>query len=58
MKTIYPEKLKKGDVVRIVAPSRSMAIISQKIRENVNRRFLELGLGLDFGKNIEKKGDF
>ena len=29
MKTIIPEKLKKGDEIRIIAPSRSMKILGK-----------------------------
>ena len=58
MKTIYPSKLKKGDEVRIVAPSRSMGIISKELREIANKRFADLGLKLSFGKHIEEMDDF
>lgn len=58
MKKIYPEKLKNGDEVRIIAPSRSMAMMSKEIREIANRRFSDLGLKLSFGKNVEEKDDF
>jgi len=58
MKIIYPEKLKKGDVVKVIAPSRSMALISQETREIANKRFSELGLELSFGKHVEDKDDF
>ena len=58
MEKIYPEKLKVGDEVRIIAPSRSMAIITPESREIANRRFAELGLKLSFGKNIEEMDEF
>ena len=58
MKKIYPEKLKKGDEVRVVAPSRSMAIISEEIRKIASQRFSDLGLKLSFGKRVEEKDDF
>lgn len=58
MKKIYPPKLKTGDEVRVVAPSRSMAIISHDIRKIANQRFLEMGLKLSFGKHVEEKDDF
>lgn len=58
MKIIYPEKFKKGDEIRVIAPSRSMTLISQETREIANRRFSELGLELSFGKHIEEKDDF
>lgn len=58
MKSIYPQKLKKGDEVRIIAPSRTMGIISKELREIANKRFSDLGLKLSFGKNIEEMDDF
>lgn len=53
MKTIYPNKLKDGDIVQVIAPSNSAAIIkksSQKIAQNVISK--ELKLKVSFGKNI------
>jgi muramoyltetrapeptide carboxypeptidase LdcA involved in peptidoglycan recycling len=58
MKKIIPQKLKKGDKVRIVAPSQSMAIISDETRNNAKKRFEEFGLELSFGKHIEEIDDF
>ena len=58
MKKIYPSKLKAGDEVRIVAPSRSMGIISKELQEIANKRFTDLGLKLSFGKHIEEMDDF
>lgn len=55
---IYPKKLVSGDEVRIIAPARSMAIISPESREIANKRFEELGLKLSFGKHVEEKDDF
>lgn len=54
----YPEKLKKGDEVRIIAPSRSLAIISEETRKIANKRFKDLGLRLSFGKNLEENDEF
>lgn len=58
MKAVYPRKLNKGDEVRVIAPSRSMAIISKESREIANKRFQELGIKLTFGKHIDEKDDF
>lgn len=58
MENIYPEKLKEGDEVRIIAPSRSMSIISKESREITNKRFADLGLRLSFGKHVEECDDF
>lgn len=58
MNKIFPNKLKAGDEVRIIAPSRSMMIISPETREIANKRFADLGLKLSFGKNIEESDVF
>lgn len=58
MKTLYPEKLKNRDEVRVIAPSRTMAIISKETREIAGNRFAELGLKLSFGKHVDEKDGF
>jgi len=58
MKKIYPAKLKIGDEVRVITPSRSAVIISKESREIANKRFADLGLKLSFGKHIEESDDF
>jgi len=58
MKKIYPKKLEKGDEIRVVAPSRSISIISQANREIANGRLADLGLKISFSKNVEETDDF
>jgi muramoyltetrapeptide carboxypeptidase LdcA involved in peptidoglycan recycling len=58
MKKIYPSKLEKGDTIAVVAPSRSMVIISEKTRQIANKRFEELGLKLVFGEHVEENDEF
>lgn len=58
MQKTFPQKLKKGDKVRIIAPSRSMAIISEESKKNASQRFKDLGLELSFGKHIEESDEF
>lgn len=55
---IFPLKLKSGDEIRIIAPSRSLAIISKELREIANNRFSELGLKLSFGKHLKECDEF
>lgn len=55
---IYPIKLKAGDEVRIVAPSRSLAIIAEESRKIANNRFAAMGLKLSFGKHLEERDEF
>lgn len=58
MQKIYPQKLNKGDVVRVISPARSLGIIGQELRDNAKTRFEELGLELTFGEHVEEKDDF
>jgi len=54
----YPSKLKKGDEIRVIAPSRSLAIVLNDRRDVANKRFAELGFKLTFGKHVEEIDDF
>ncbi len=58
MNKIYPEKLKAGDEVRIIAPSRSIKILSEEIKNIANKRFTDLGLKLTFGKHVKEIDEF
>lgn len=58
MNKTYPEKLKEGDEVRIIAPARSLAIIGIGSRKIADGRFAELGLKLTFGKHVNETDDF
>ncbi len=55
---IFPKKLTPGDEVRIIAPSRSLAIISEETKRIANLRFQDLNLTLSFGKHITECDDF
>lgn len=57
MNKIIPEKLKKGDEVRIIAPSRSMNILSEETINIATKRLEDLGLKVTFGKNVNKVFD-
>lgn len=58
MDKIFPDKLKAGDEVRVIAPARSLSIISKETREIANKRIEELGLRLTFSKHVEEMDDF
>ena len=51
-------KLKSGDVVQVVAPARSLAIISEQTRAVAKARFEQLGLTLRFSKHCEVMDEF
>jgi muramoyltetrapeptide carboxypeptidase len=55
---MIPEKLKIGDKIMVVAPSRSLSLLSKKNKEIAEKRFNELGLKVSFSKNILEKDDF
>lgn len=52
MQAIIPNKLKEDDEVRIIAPSRSMAILSEHTKEIASQRFKDLGLDLTFAHHV------
>lgn len=54
MKKVYPEKLKEGDEVMVIAPSRSLGLVSKGVRDIADRRFAELGLKLKFSSHVEE----
>ncbi|MFA6383214.1 MAG: S66 peptidase family protein [Parcubacteria group bacterium] len=55
---MFPQKLKKGDTVQVVAPACSLGIISKENREISNQRFEEMGLKVIFGKHVEEMDEF
>ncbi len=55
---MIPEKLKSGDTIAVIAPSKSLGIISAELRTIANQRFKDLGLNLIFGKHVEEMDEF
>ncbi len=51
MQKIVPEKLKKGDKIMIVAPSRGLKLIGADCRKIAEERFAAMGLKLEFAPN-------
>ena len=54
---IVPEKLKMGDEIRIIAPSRSMRVLKEDVIKLATERLERLGLKVTFGKNVMKYKD-
>ena len=52
MNKIIPEKLKNGDEIRVIAPSRSMSVIKQEIVDMAKDRLENMGFKVTFGKNV------
>lgn len=51
----FPNKLKAGDEVRVIAPSKSLGIISRDNRKRATEALEKLGLRLSFGKHVEEE---
>lgn len=58
VESIRPTRLQRGDEIRVIAPSRSLALISLEGRAIASERFSELGLGLSFGRHVDECDDF
>ena len=58
MKKIFPKKLVAGDEIRIVAPSLSASIISEKNKVFANKRLADIGFKISFGKNVNEIDEF
>lgn len=56
---MIPQKLKKGDNIRIIAPSESLSPqLTEDLRERGVKRLESLGLKVSFGKYVEERDDF
>lgn len=58
MQKIFPDKLKPGDEIRVIAPSRSMSILSKETREIADKRLSDMGFKVTFGRHVEERDDF
>ncbi|WP_433439425.1 S66 peptidase family protein [Nonomuraea sp. CA-141351] len=59
MDVIFPPKLNRGDVVRVVAPSRSRAMVTEHDHTDIiGSRFAELGLTLSYGRHVDERDPF
>jgi muramoyltetrapeptide carboxypeptidase LdcA involved in peptidoglycan recycling len=58
MEKIYPQKLKKGDEVRVIVSSRSFSLLSEETIKIANERLSELGIKVTFGKHIMETDEF
>jgi len=54
MKIIIPKKLKKGDEIRVIAPARSLSLISKELKREAIFRLEEQGYVVTFSKNCEE----
>lgn len=58
MNIIIPEKLKKGDEIRVIAPARSLALISKELKQAAINRLEKQGYIVTFSKNCEEDDIF
>jgi muramoyltetrapeptide carboxypeptidase LdcA involved in peptidoglycan recycling len=58
MDKIYPQKLKKGDEIRVIVSSSSFSLLSEETIKIANERLSELGLKVTFGKHIMETDEF
>ena len=58
MNKTYPQKLKKGDEVRVIVLSTSLAVVSEETKNIANKRLQDLGLKVSFGKHVNEIDDF
>jgi muramoyltetrapeptide carboxypeptidase len=54
----FPPKLGPGSSVRVIAPSRSLAMIGPDVRAEADRKLAALGLQVSFGDHVEEHDDF
>ncbi|OGJ38857.1 MAG: peptidase S66 [Candidatus Pacebacteria bacterium RIFOXYB1_FULL_39_46] len=58
MNSIFPKKLKPGDHLRVIAPSRSLGLLGQETISIANKRLQKMGFELSFGKYVKEMDDF
>lgn len=58
MERLFPKRLANGDEIRVIAPSRSMAIIPEDIQKVAHQRVNALGLQISFGRHVNEVDDF
>jgi muramoyltetrapeptide carboxypeptidase LdcA involved in peptidoglycan recycling len=55
---IFPNKLKKGDEIRVIAPSRSLSLISEENIKLAKDKIESLGFKVSFSKNCNESNIF
>ncbi|MGV9308439.1 S66 peptidase family protein [Nonomuraea sp. NPDC003727] len=59
MDAIFPPKLNRGDVIRVVAPARSRALVTEHDHTDIiEARFADLGLTLSYGRHVDERDAF
>ena len=55
---MIPEKIKNGNEIRVIAPSRSLNILNYERNENAKKRLENLGFKVTYSKNALECDDF
>jgi len=55
---MIPPKLKENDKICVIAPSRSMGIISEEVKNIAVANFKNIGIEVVFGKNVYEKDEY
>jgi muramoyltetrapeptide carboxypeptidase len=56
---VFPARLRRGGQIRVIAPSRSRALIMEHDNSAViNQRFADLGVSLTFGAHVDERDQF
>lgn len=58
MNTIVPKKLRPGDHIRVISPSRSLSLIHQESRDIAIDKLHQLGLKVSYSKHVEESDEF
>lgn len=56
--TTIPKKLQPGDHIRVIAPSRSLKLLSKETMDIANERLAKKGFTVSFGKHVSEADDF
>lgn len=54
MPSVYPKKLKIGDQIRVIAPSKSMHVVSPPNKITAINALESLGLHVTFGRHVDE----
>jgi muramoyltetrapeptide carboxypeptidase LdcA involved in peptidoglycan recycling len=55
---MIPKKLKNGDEIRVIAPARSMSLISEQTRKIAEDRLTAMGYRVSYGKHVGERDEF
>lgn len=55
---IKPKKIKKGSHIRVIAPARSLKLLSEDSKKEAIYRLEKFGFKLSFGKNVNEMDEF